>query len=105
MAGGAGGAAFASAAGLAKAKARLALQSGQPGWIDKLILFLPAQRADAGLALDRFRWRVWARMPDLARDLMLERSTSAGRCAIRRPGPASAPITPACAASGRLGAG
>ena len=68
---------FASAAGQALGKARLALQAGQPG-VDKLILSLPkAQQADAGLALDRFRWRVWARMPELARDLMLERSTSA----------------------------
>ena len=59
------------------ANARLALQSGQSG-VDALILALPAaQQADPGLALDRFRWRVWARMPDLARDLMLERSTSA----------------------------
>lgn len=58
-------------------RARLALQSGQGG-VDALILALPpAQRDDAGLALDRFRWRVWAKMPDLARDLMLERSTSA----------------------------
>lgn len=58
-------------------KVRLALQSGQAG-VDALILALPeGQRNDAGLALDRFRWRVWARMPDLARDLMLERSTSA----------------------------
>lgn len=59
------------------ANARLALQSAQSG-VDALILALPDdQRGDAGLALDRFRWRVWARMPELARDLMLERSTSA----------------------------
>lgn len=58
-------------------RARLALQSGQQG-VDALILALPEdQRGDAGLALDRFRWRVWAKMPDLARDLMLERSASA----------------------------
>lgn len=67
---------LASPAAQALGKARLALQSGQPG-VDKLILSLPPdQQQDAGLALDRFRWRVWAKMPDLARDLMLERSTS-----------------------------
>ncbi|WP_374633187.1 transglycosylase SLT domain-containing protein [Paracoccus sp. (in: a-proteobacteria)] len=67
----------ASPAAQALGRARLALQSGQPG-VDKLILSLPAdQQGDAGLALDRFRWRVWAKMPELARDLMLERSTSA----------------------------
>ncbi len=68
---------LASAPGQALGRARLALQSGQAG-VDALILALPAaQQADAGLALDRFRWRVWAKMPELARDLMLERSTSA----------------------------
>ena len=59
------------------AGARIALQSGQAG-VDRLILALPEhQRDDAGLALDRFRWRVKSKMGDLARDLMLERSTSA----------------------------
>ncbi|WP_199259488.1 lytic transglycosylase domain-containing protein [Paracoccus binzhouensis] len=68
---------LASAPAQALGKARLALQSGQAG-VDALILALPeTQRNDAGLALDRFRWRVWAKMPDLARALMLERSTSA----------------------------
>ncbi|SMG24145.1 soluble lytic murein transglycosylase [Paracoccus sp. J56] len=68
---------LASAPAQALGRARLALQAGQTG-VDALILALPAgQRDDAGLALDRFRWRVWAKMPDLARDLMLERSTSA----------------------------
>ena len=63
------------AAGLARA--RIAMQSGQAG-VDRLILALPdSQRDDAGLALDRFRWRVKSKMGDLARDLMLERSTSA----------------------------
>ncbi|WP_245155538.1 lytic transglycosylase domain-containing protein [Paracoccus ravus] len=58
-------------------RARIALQSRQAG-VDSLILALSdAQRDDAGLALDRFRWRVGAKMTDLARDLMLERSTSA----------------------------
>lgn len=66
---------LASGPAQALGKARLALQSAQPG-VDALILALPeAQRNDAGLALDRFRWRVWAKMPELARDLMLERST------------------------------
>ncbi|WP_257154234.1 lytic transglycosylase domain-containing protein [Paracoccus pantotrophus] len=68
---------MASVPAQALGRARLALQSGQAG-VDALILALPeAQRDDAGLALDRFRWRVWAKMPDLARALMLERSTSA----------------------------
>ncbi len=68
---------LASAPAQALGRARLALQSGQSG-VDALILALPeGQRADAGLALDRFRWRVWAKLPDLAQDLMLERSTSA----------------------------
>ncbi|WP_157115221.1 lytic transglycosylase domain-containing protein [Paracoccus contaminans] len=59
------------------ARARIAVQARRPG-VDALILALPeAQRADAGLALDRFRWRVAARQGDLARALMLERSTSA----------------------------
>lgn len=67
----------ASAPMQALAQARIAVQSGQAG-VDTLILALPAQaRADAGLALDRFNWRVRAGMGDLARDLMLERSTSA----------------------------
>lgn len=67
----------ASPAAQALARARIAVQSGQGG-VDALILALPeAARGDAGLALDRFRWRVRAKLPDLARDLMLERSTSA----------------------------
>lgn len=58
-------------------RARIALQSGKAG-VDALILVLSdEQRADAGLALDRFRWRMRAKMPDLARELMLERSTDA----------------------------
>ncbi len=57
-------------------QARIALQSGQPG-VDTAILALPAAlQSDAGLALDRFRWRVKNKMGDLARSLMLERSTS-----------------------------
>ncbi|MFT4012360.1 MAG: lytic transglycosylase domain-containing protein [Paracoccus sp. (in: a-proteobacteria)] len=67
----------------ALARARIATQAGQPG-VDALILALPeAARADAGLALDRFRWRVRAKLPDLARALMLERST--GVSALRDP--------------------
>ncbi|HWL55162.1 MAG TPA: lytic transglycosylase domain-containing protein [Paracoccus sp. (in: a-proteobacteria)] len=58
-------------------RARIALQAGRAG-VDALILALPeAQRGDAGLALDRFRWRAKAKMQDLAQDLILERSTSA----------------------------
>ncbi|KGJ06740.1 soluble lytic murein transglycosylase [Paracoccus halophilus] len=73
----------ASAPARALAEVRLALQSAQPG-VDARILALPEdQRDDAGLALDRFRWRIWAKMPELARDLMLERSTSAA--ALRDP--------------------
>ncbi len=74
---------LASPAVQALARSRIAVQSGQPG-VDALILALPdVARADAGLALDRFRWRVRAKLPDLARDLMLERSTSAA--ALRDP--------------------
>lgn len=59
------------------ARARIAVQAKRPG-MDALILALPQpQRDDAGLALDRFRWRVAAKQGDLARALMLERSTSA----------------------------
>lgn len=59
------------------AEVRIALQSGRSG-VDDLILGLPpALRDDPGLALDRFRWRVQARLGDPARELMLERSTSA----------------------------
>ena len=36
-----------------------------------------ALRNDAGLAMDRFDWRVRAKQTDLARALLLERSTSA----------------------------
>lgn len=59
------------------ARARIAVQARRTG-VDALILKLPAAaRDDAGLALDRFRWRVAAKQGDLARDLMLERSSSA----------------------------
>ncbi|MFD1795003.1 lytic transglycosylase domain-containing protein [Paracoccus aurantiacus] len=65
------------------AEARIATQARRGG-ADALILALPeAQRDDAGLAMDRFRWRVQAKMGDLAEELMLERSTSAE--ALRRP--------------------
>ncbi|MTH35842.1 transglycosylase SLT domain-containing protein [Paracoccus limosus] len=69
--------AVASPAAQALGRARIAVQSGQAG-VDALILALPpGVRADAGLALDRFRWRVRARMNNLAQDLIIERSTSA----------------------------
>ncbi|MFV0301511.1 MAG: lytic transglycosylase domain-containing protein [Paracoccus sp. (in: a-proteobacteria)] len=68
----------------ALARARIALQARGAG-VDDLINALPEEtRADAGLAMDRFRWRVRAKMHDLARELMLERSTSAE--ALRDPG-------------------
>lgn len=67
----------------ALAKARIALQAGREG-VDTLILGLPAAvQQDAGLAIDRFRWRVRAKLGELARELMLERSTSAE--ALRNP--------------------
>lgn len=57
--------------------ARIALQSGRDG-IDDMILALPdAQRADPGLTLDRFLWRVRAKQHEGAQALMLEASTSA----------------------------
>lgn len=57
--------------------ARIATQATRPG-VDKLILALPPLlQLDEGLALDRFRWRARSKMTDLARQLMLERSTSA----------------------------
>ncbi|AUH63091.1 lytic transglycosylase domain-containing protein [Paracoccus zhejiangensis] len=66
-----------SAPDAALARARIALQARRDG-VDDLINALPEPaRADAGLAMDRYRWRVRAKMHDLARDLMLERSTSA----------------------------
>ncbi|RMC37537.1 lytic transglycosylase domain-containing protein [Paracoccus alkanivorans] len=57
--------------------ARIALQAGRAG-VDDLILALPEdQRADPGLTMDRFLWRVRAKQHDGARALMLEASTSA----------------------------
>ncbi|MFD1882596.1 transglycosylase SLT domain-containing protein [Paracoccus pacificus] len=68
----------ASPAAAPLANARIALQSGRREGVDGLILALPdAQRQDAGLAIDRFNWRRKAKMTDLARDLLIERSTSA----------------------------
>lgn len=58
-------------------RARVAMQAGRGG-VDALILALPAPlQADPGLVLDRFRWRVKAKMHDLARELMLAQSTDA----------------------------
>jgi len=58
-------------------RARVTLQAGRAG-VDDLILALPAdQRADPGLTLDRFRWRVGAKQHDGAQALMLEASASA----------------------------
>ncbi|RJE80740.1 lytic transglycosylase domain-containing protein [Paracoccus sp. JM45] len=58
-------------------KARVTLQSGREG-VDDLILALPdGARSDAGLTMDRFLWRVKAKMHDGAQDLMLEASVDA----------------------------
>ena len=55
--------------------ARIALQAGRAG-VDDLILALPeAQRADPGLTMDRFLWRVGAKLHDGAQELMLAAST------------------------------
>lgn len=61
----------------ALAKARLALQAETPG-VTALIEAVPAARkADAGLAYDRFIWRMKRDLYDDALVLILERSTSA----------------------------
>lgn len=58
-------------------RARIALQAGREG-VDGLILALPDdQRADPGLAMDRFDWRVGARQHEGAQALLLEASTDA----------------------------
>ncbi|WP_272858622.1 lytic transglycosylase domain-containing protein [Paracoccus stylophorae] len=63
--------------------ARIALQARRPG-VDDLILALPeARRADPGLTMDRFRWRVAAKLHDGAQELMLAAST--GESALRVP--------------------
>lgn len=57
--------------------ARIALQAGRAG-VDDLILALPEPaRADPGLTMDRYVWRVRAKQHDGAQALMLEASTSA----------------------------
>ncbi|WP_255471185.1 lytic transglycosylase domain-containing protein [Paracoccus sp. M683] len=61
----------------ALARARIALQARRDGVDDLINALPPADRADPGLAMDRFGWRVRAKLHDLARDLMLERSTDA----------------------------
>ena len=61
----------------ALAKARLGLQGGAAG-VNALINAVPASRAgDAGLAFDRFIWRMQRDMYDEALPLILERSASA----------------------------
>ncbi|WP_052714578.1 lytic transglycosylase domain-containing protein [Paracoccus sp. S4493] len=58
-------------------RARIAVQAGRAG-VDDLILALPADlRADPGLAMDRFDWRVGAKQHEGAQALLLESSTSA----------------------------
>ncbi len=57
--------------------ARITLQAGRAG-VDDLILALPDdRRADPGLTMDRFLWRVAAKQHDGARALMDQASTSA----------------------------
>lgn len=61
----------------ALAQARLALREDRSG-VDGLIAAVPAALAgDAGLAYERFRWRMAKGRTEAARDLLLERSTSA----------------------------
>ncbi|WP_235755442.1 lytic transglycosylase domain-containing protein [Paracoccus salsus] len=56
--------------------ARIALLARRTG-VDDLILALPdPDRADPGLTMDRFLWRVRAKVHDGAQQLMLEASTS-----------------------------
>ncbi|MBU2956372.1 lytic transglycosylase domain-containing protein [Paracoccus sp. C2R09] len=63
--------------------ARIALQAGRAG-VDDLILALPEDlRADPGLTMDRFVWRVAAKLHDGAQELMLAASTDAA--ALRDP--------------------
>lgn len=61
----------------ALAAARLALRSGEEAGIDGLIAAVPAALAgDAGLAHDRFQWRMDKGLYDGAADLILERSAA-----------------------------
>ncbi|MEI4484829.1 lytic transglycosylase domain-containing protein [Frigidibacter sp. MR17.14] len=61
----------------AVAEARIALQAHEAG-VDAKIAAVPDYMAgSAGLAYDRFRWRIWKDLYDGARDLLLERSDSA----------------------------
>ncbi|TGD44792.1 lytic transglycosylase domain-containing protein [Pseudotabrizicola sediminis] len=61
----------------ALAKARMALQTAEPG-VNALINAVPASRAgDPGLAFDRFIWRMKRDLYDEALPLILERSASA----------------------------
>ncbi|AUH32446.1 lytic transglycosylase domain-containing protein [Paracoccus tegillarcae] len=61
----------------ALARARIALQARRDGVDDLINALPPTDGADPGLTMDRFRWRVAAKLHDLARDLMLDVSTSA----------------------------
>ena len=61
----------------ALATARIALREDRPG-VDGLIAAVPAALAsDPGLAWERFRWRMAKGRTESARELLLERSTSA----------------------------
>ncbi|WP_127901927.1 lytic transglycosylase domain-containing protein [Solirhodobacter olei] len=69
---------YASAGAVALAKARIALQTGRENGLNDLIRAVPkAEADDAGLAFDRFRYRLRHDKNDWAAQLMLERSRSA----------------------------
>ncbi|WP_375687627.1 transglycosylase SLT domain-containing protein [Pseudooceanicola sp. LIPI14-2-Ac024] len=60
------------------AQARLALQRAEAGVDERIDALTAEQKKDAGLAYDRFAWRVSKGRHDEARDLMLERSAIPG---------------------------
>ncbi|PRY92917.1 soluble lytic murein transglycosylase [Hasllibacter halocynthiae] len=64
----------------ALARARMALRAGQRDGVNALIAAVPGSHADdAGLAYERFVWRLDRGLEETALDLMLERSDSAER--------------------------
>lgn len=58
-------------------EARIALQARRGGVDDLILALSEAERADPGLTMDRFSWRVRAKQHAGAQELMLEASTSA----------------------------
>jgi soluble lytic murein transglycosylase len=69
---------LASPGARALGKARIALQTGRDKGLNALIRAVPkAEAGDAGLAFDRFEYRLHHDKPDWAADLMLQRSHSA----------------------------